>query len=507
MPGQDYLLYLRKSNGRKAVPRQRAITTGYINERGGQVAGEFKDADRTAFRKVDGDQPERPDFNRMLAVLRSRPGLRVAAWHADRLTRNSEDTEELIRVCAAGGHLIETPSGGTYDLSTANGRKRFRDDASAAIYEVDHGRERVLAGRAEVASEGRWLGGKRPFGWELDKDPVDDDGNPRLDEDDHPVRGVLRLRQPEADALARAHRSVLDGATCAGIAREWNDQGILTSKGKRWRGAEVSRVLRRPRNAGLMEYQGREAGTADWPAVVDEPTWRAVVALLSDPDRTTTPGPTRKHLLTFIARCGVCGGPVIVSMTSGAAERRRGRRPVYRCRADTRAHVARDQAAVDDLITRLVIARLSREDAADLLAKDRRNELAALNREAKAVEELMAADRRLQQESLISELEFASARRKHLADLARITQEIADAGQADVLAQMIKDDPEASQDQRERLVTEKWARLGLDRRRAVVSALMSVVIEPAPRGRPAGWKPGTSYFDPRSVRIEWRRGR
>jgi hypothetical protein len=81
----------------------------------------------------------------MLAVLRSRPGLKVAAWHADRLTRNPEDTGELIRVGAAGGHLAETPTGGSCDLSAANGRKRFRDDANDAAYEVNHGRERVLA--------------------------------------------------------------------------------------------------------------------------------------------------------------------------------------------------------------------------------------------------------------------------------------------------------------------------------------------------------------------------
>jgi hypothetical protein len=54
----------------------------------------------------------------MLAMLRANPGLGVAAWHADRLTRNDEDTAELIRVCAAGDHLVVTQSGGSYDLST-----------------------------------------------------------------------------------------------------------------------------------------------------------------------------------------------------------------------------------------------------------------------------------------------------------------------------------------------------------------------------------------------------
>ena len=174
-----------------------------------------------------------------------------------------------------------------------------------------------------MAAEGRWLGGKRPFGWELDKNPVDGDGDPLLDEDGNPVRGILRLRPDEADALAKAHRDVLDGATAAGIAKDWNERGMTTSKGRRWRGAEVGRVLRGARNAGLMEYQGQVTGPASWPPIVDEGTWRAVVAVLDNPERKTTPGPARKHLLSFLARCGVRGGPVIVSMTSGAAQRRR----------------------------------------------------------------------------------------------------------------------------------------------------------------------------------------
>jgi site-specific DNA recombinase len=100
----------------------------------------------------------------MLAVLRSRPGLTVAAWHADRLTRDPGDTGELIRVGAAGGHLVETPAGGSCDLPAAHGRKRFGDDADDAACGVGHGRARVLAARAEGAADGRWLGGTRPFG-------------------------------------------------------------------------------------------------------------------------------------------------------------------------------------------------------------------------------------------------------------------------------------------------------------------------------------------------------
>lgn len=477
----EYVAYLRKSNGRKPIPRQRALTAGHVRDLGGRITAEFTDADRTAFRKTGGAAPEREDFTRMLAVLRASPGLGVAAWHADRITRNPEDTEAIIQVCAAGRNPIETYSGGRYELWTATGRKRLRDDATAAAYEVDHGRERVLAGRLEVAQQGRWLGGKRPFGWELDPAPASDEGEPLVDEDGEPVKGILRLVPRESAAVAQAHREVLDGMTLGSIARSWNEAGILTSLGREWRATEVGRVLRRPRNAGLMEYQGEITGKASWPAIVKEETWRAVMAILNDPGRKTTPGPARRHLLTFLAECDVCDSPVLVTST--------GRRPVYRCRKDTRGHVCRDVAYVDDLVTRLVIGRLSKTDAADLLKKDTSADLAALRREQVAVEALMREENELRKRRLLTPEEFAESRTEHLADLDRIKGRMAELAQADVLAPFIGRAAEA------------WKDATLDRRRAVIDALMTIRIMPTRKGRPAGWRPGEPYFDPDSVKI------
>ena len=117
-----------------------------------------------------------------------------------------------------------------------------------------------------------------------------------------------------------------------------------------------------------------------------------------------------------------------------------------------------------------MIARLSLPDAAKLLAKDKSGELASLHREAEAIRELMAADRRLHLEGLLTETEFAAGRRKHQADLAGIEQRIADAGQSDVIAPLIGDPARV------------WAGYGLDKRRAVVGGLLSITITPAPKG-------------------------
>jgi site-specific DNA recombinase len=493
---RDFVLYLRKSNGRKAVPRQRVITTGHITDTGGRITAEFADADRTAFRKPGGNQPVRDGFAAMLEVLRANPGLGVAAWHADRLTRNDEDTAALIRVCGVGDHLVVTPSGGTYDLATANGRKRLRDDASAAIYEVDHNRERVLAGRAEVAAEGRWLGGKRPFGWEPEPNPVDQEGEPWLDDDGKPKKGILRLRSAEADALAWGLQAILGGASVHGVAREWNARGVLTPTGKQWSSRETARVLRRPRNAGLMEHNGTLTPGASWPAVVDETTWRGAAAILSDPSRRTTPGPAPRHLLSFIARCGECGGPMICTSTTVTASPGK-RRLVYRCRDDGPGrHPQRAAEHLDELIIERVVARLSQPDAADVLAKPddgRKEQLAHLYQEKAAIEAVMEERDKLHRRRVITDKMLIEGLAELQEELAGVEQRIAGMATQDVISPLLADPARV------------WEEISLDQRRAVIQALMTITVKPSAKGRPSGWKPGQPYFRASSIDINYLR--
>jgi site-specific DNA recombinase len=490
----DHLLYLRKSNGRKAIARQRAITAAYVRKRGGRIREEFADADRTAFAKAGNAAPERKRFAAMLAVLRANPGISVAAWHADRLTRNDSDTAELIRVCAAGGHLVVTPGGGTYDLSTANGRRRFRDDASAAIYEVDHNTERVLEARAEVAAEGRWLGGKRPFGWEPDPDPpLDEDGEPWLDDDGKPKKGILRLRQAEAGVLAESTLDVIAGRGGATIERDWLAAGLRNAAGKPYRWTEIRRLILRARNAGLMEHNGQVTGKAHWPAIVTETEWRAACATLAGPSRRSSPGPARKHLLSFIARCGRCGGPVIASSTAQGVKDG-GRRGVYRCREGTRGHLTRDKAPLDALAAALVTGWFAREDAARILIRPddgRQLQLAALYSDKAEIEDRMMQRDRLHRKRVITDRMLEEGLAELREELAGVKERIAAASLADVLVPMIGD-PEGT-----------WEGMSLDQRRAAVRRLVTITLLPPRRGRPPGWRPGQSYFDPESVKVEW----
>ena len=473
-PLREYALYLRKSKGRAGISRQRTITTAYLQKNGGAVGAEFPDTDRTAFRKIGAGRPERPGFDQMLAWLRAHPGAGIAAWHADRLLRDPEDAELLIRAAVAGDHTVETPSGGVYDLTTATGRKRLRQDVLDAAFEVDHMTERMTAQKAEASAAGEWLGGRRPFGY---------------------AAGGMTLVPAEAALIESGSKAVIAGASLGSVARDWTAAGIPSSTGiLPWSAREVGRVLRRARNAGLVEHRGKvlEGVTAAWPAVVPEHVWREVGSALRNRDGRFSQGPERRWLLSGIARCGVCGRGLIVGMATG---RGRPSRPVYRCRPErsgsAKGHLARDTRWLDAYVTEAVLARLRKPDALKALqppapgdpAPQLHIQVAAARQQLDEAASMYAA-RQIDARQLAAitvtlnaEIEQANIR---LGQLSAVTALDAFRGV----------DPE-----------EVWDRLPLEQRRAVVRFLMSVTVHPAARGRPAGWRPGEPYFDPEYIEI------
>src|SRR3954452_4456617 len=132
-----------------------------------------------------------------------------------------------------------------------------------------------------------------------------------------------------------------------------------------------ARVLRE-RNAGLRGHRGEVVGDGAWEPILDRGRFEQLRAGLSDPARKTSSGTAAAHLLSGIARCGVCGATLRVALNR--------RVPSYRC--SERGCVIRRQADVDDLVTRIVLGRLAAGDAVELLTPDRSPERAAALAEA-----------------------------------------------------------------------------------------------------------------------------
>jgi site-specific DNA recombinase len=497
MAGQRAAIYTRISRdeaktGQK-VEDQEKDCRELADRLGLEIVEVFTDNDISAMRSTRRGKRRRR-WEDLLDAIRAGQVDMVLATEPERVQREMVDLLTYIDACEPYNVPTYTVRGGNFDLSTPDGRSHAKIVTAIKENEAEKAKQRMKAGRVHKVGRGEWVGGRRPFGYEAD--------------------GVT-VNQVEADALRWAAAQILEGISLNAICNGLNRREIRTSTGKEWQPTELRRVLVRPRNAGLSQHRtcgkrqepGKHhhtakcveiVGRAEWPAILDEDTWRGVCAVLGDPARRTNTTTAHRWLMSGLARCGapvgdtICGSPVKATSAGGHSRGRR-MKPGYTCR--TGKHVVREAAEVDAYVEAVIVERLSRPDAADLLAPDRKGDTSALHLKDAALQARLDEYGRLAGEGEIDASQLvqitASIRRQReeiTAALAAMTRGSVLAGVADA------EDP-----------AKVWAGLDLSRKRAIVDVLIDVVILPAHKGRRAGWRAGETYFDPESVRIVWKR--
>jgi site-specific DNA recombinase len=453
-------IYVRISQDRDGralgVARQEEDCRALCARRGWTVADVYSDNDVSA---TAGKR--RPAYSAMLAALDAGTVDAVAVWALDRLHRRPAELEQFIDLADRHGVALGSV-GGDVDLSTAGGRLHARILGAVARNEVENKSARTKRAQLQAAQSGRWLGGGRPFGYEPDG---------------------TTLRPDEAGEIARLTDALLAGDSLGALVRDLNERAVRTARGKEWSYATLRQVLTRPRNAGLLDYHGEIVGDGKWTAIVDESRWRAVCALLADPNRRTSRSNRARWLLAGLARCGMCGetvksGTVTSNKATGTT------RTVYRCRSGK--HLARAAEPVDELVTRVVLGRLARPDAAGLLDDTGTPDAAGIHLDRAALMVRLDDAAGMFAAGDITAAQLRAATKALRAQVAEIETAMAATSRGNVLAELV-----AAKD-----VEALWDRLPLARRRAVVDTLVKVTLLSSGRRG--------NRFDPELVRIEWR---
>jgi site-specific DNA recombinase len=457
-------IYCRMSEDREGgglgVERQREDCEALAAQLGLTVVRVYSDNDLSAY----SGKP-RPDYQRMLNDLRNGLYGTVLAWHTDRLHRRPTELEEYIDVCEPRQIQTRTVKAGTLDLSTATGRMIARQLGVQARYEVERMVERQLRAREQKIQRGEYCGGPRPYGWEKD--------------------GVTPIPE-EIGVIREAADAILAGGSIRALAADLNERGLLSSTGAPWVGSSLRRMLKRPRNAGILQHRGEEAGPSKWDAAIDEPTWRSLRAVLDDPSRIPTASNVRKHLGSGLYLCGVCG-EALTSFSKGSSSPGK-----YKCRKNN--CVLRDLVLLDKWVVSSLLLRLQRSDAADLFSMRGEGGVDVQG----AQDDLRAARADLDELAAAfgaGEIDMQEWRVARAA--ARARKEKAEA----VLATAVSVNPVAGLLGADDVET-AWKALDLSRRRAAVDWAMVVRVLPARVGR----RPGGGYWDSDAVKIEWKRG-
>src|SRR3954452_24822556 len=348
--------YCRISDDRRGlglgVARQQQDCLELAGRHGWQVTVTFVDNDVSAY----SGKP-RPQYDQLMRAVHGGEVDVVVAWDPDRLHRSPAELEAFIAAVERAGVGVVTVQAGRWDLSTASGKLVARMLGSIARHESDHKSERVRRALEQNAAAGR-SHGRVPYGWIRERGP------------DGAVREVVVPEQ--AAVIRRITAGLLAGESLRSLTAALNAEGVPSPTGKPWAKGMVRALVLRERNAGLRVHRGQVVGDGAWEPLLDRGRFEQLRAVLSDTKRRTSTGTAAAHLLSGIARCGVCGATLRVALNR--------RVPSYRC--SERGCVIRRRDDIDDLVVGVVTARLVRPDAAGLFARRDDPERAAALAEA-----------------------------------------------------------------------------------------------------------------------------
>jgi site-specific DNA recombinase len=434
------------------IARQEQDCRALAAQRGWEIVGVYVDNDVSAV----GGKP-RPAYRQLLDDLGEGLFEAVVVWDLDRLHRRPVELEEFLDL--ADRYKIALASvGGDIDLATPQGRMVARIKGAVARQEVEQISRRLRRKQLELAQAGKvGSGGIRPFGYTRDR---------------------MNVVTDEAVVIREAANRVLAGESLGGIAADLTARGVATVRGGPWSRTSLRDLMLRPRIAGLRQYQGTVIGPAAWPAILDRDTYEGVRAVLTNP-RRRPPGLTnaRKHLLSGIATCGICGSPLKIHHGGPSAPL------AYSCQQRGCGKVRRSLHHLDEFVASLIVARLTAADIQPATDPD----------DDRLGEQIAAVEARLEEVAIA------------FADDPDVTAE-----QVRVMTHRLRgtfDQLQARQGARMRSavlaalggvdLATVWASLSLSRRRAIISVLAeSVIVLPTlRRGR---------GFDPSRIDIRWR---
>ncbi|MCF8610187.1 recombinase family protein [Gordonia sp. HY285] len=533
------MIYLRISQDREAdglaIERQREDCENLARFRRWGVVETYVDVSKSATDKTKA----RPGYDRMVADWESGAFDAIVCWDLDRLTRQPRQLEDWIDRAEERGLALVTANGDA-DLSTDGGRMYARIKAAVARAEMERKSARQKAAHQQRARQGRPPKGVRPLGYDIAGDQIPAEAHAvaamytAFLGEKGTLRGIARALSGDSDEhhfavpqlprhsytlnqernslrreanrkLPNEKRQALRPAPCAPDA-PWPESSVLEIlRNPRYCGYSVytQKKDRRKAVADNAEKQRRlDSGTAtdedrkrsrrrswrdqlvldddgqpimgQWNPIVDVTTWQAVQAKLDDARRVTNNvGTARRHIGSGLYLCGVCNLPL------------RGSSRGYRCRTD--GHVNRTGVAIDDYVTKIVVARLSEPDAFTTVTAATSPQLTSVLAALDVQHARIARAERDYAAEAIEAVDLKRVRnaaRAEIEDLER--QSLALSRGAVSVPLLGTEDP-----------TGAFLGADLAGQRLVIEALLTVTVRPAPRGRKG--------FDHATVGIAWKR--
>ena len=416
------------------------------------------------------DRGDGTAFARMLTDARAGRFDVLVVRKLDRLARSLSAIEALT---AARVQVVTTD--GSLDLTTVNGRLIANVLTSVARAESETKAERRVFANAGRRGQGIPTSGRVPYGYRWVT---------RKERDARGSVEAYELDGERADDVRRVFEMFLAGVPLGSIARDLNEAGKRTMPYRR-AGVEVpgvpftattlARMLRSPYYAALLPLPGEDGGAYDqaaitrgscevgkWPAIVTVAQWEAAKAKLAHPGRKTSPGPTRRWLLSGLALCGVCER----SIRAGGGEA-----GVHSYRCASGAHFMRRGDPLDAYVERFAVEYIAQRRRLLLAPRDRAD-AGALQDELARVEAALVELGEDRDAGVIDRAEYLRRRPRLITKRDALTRDLTAGADRSALEGVV----DASD------VLTAWQALTLGEKRAVLGDLFQIRVHTVGQG-------------------------
>lgn len=316
-----YVRLSRETEESTSPERQRVACEALCAARGWQVIAVEEDIDVSGYlRGLD-----RPGLQRVLSRLSEFDV--IVFFKIDRLARSTVDFAEIMKITQAKGVALASASE-PLDLTSSMGRAMAKVIAVFAELESDTIGMRVSSAHEHLRREGRYTGGRVPYGYRVVPNP---DGAGK----------ILEINPAEAKTIHEIVQRVLNQDSLLKIAVDLTESDKPSpghssrqttgkrSDSKRWYPSTLRSLLGNPQLLGQVIEDGKPILMTDGlplvnrTPILDMDTWQALQDELA---RRANPGDRRRDgtaLLRGIAYCAVCRNRMYTFVAKGRVR--------YRC--------------------------------------------------------------------------------------------------------------------------------------------------------------------------------
>ena len=297
------------------IPVQRKACREFAKKMGWIIVGEEQETGVSGF-KVSADDRDKLQLVKEKAELKKFDILLVFMF--DRLGRRSDETPFVVEWFVKKGIRVWSVNEGEQRFESHTDRLTNYIRFWQADGESQKTSIRTKTALSQMVLEGRFRGGKTPYGYKLEKSGI-------FNKRKHEVNR-LAIDDEEAEVVRMFDLCVSSGYGKFRLAHFLNDHGIRNRQGENWHDATIGAILHNPLYKGVLRSGETYSEPFDELQIIKPELFDMAQSLMTERTnenkeyRTMPLNTTGQSLLSGNVFCGHCGGRLVLT-TNGKVYR------------------------------------------------------------------------------------------------------------------------------------------------------------------------------------------